>query len=186
MNKQNAIIVDSSKGSTKKINEILNNAMVMNALREECVKQTRQANAFMRPALHIGSSSDVVMYNVDFERLIAVSHAASQQQKEVSMTPYMKNALYKFGDLAEGERLSYDAPVTKAEEYITRRQIEWLNKQFGHKITVYDRSLKVMDSRHYGVDNWRNLKPGVEMRDIAPGQQKAREEGFQTFREPSP
>lgn len=120
----------------------------------------------------------------DLDRCMQVSFQASRQQKEVAMTPYMKNALYHFGDLKGEERLMVDSPVTKAEEYIQRAAKRELMKQFGTERTEYDRKLQPTDIRHYAVDCWRNFKTGISMRDIQPGQEHQREEGFTTFRTP--
>lgn len=123
---------------------------------------------------------------VDLDRGLNISYLASRQVEEVSMTPYMKNALRKFNDIKDGERLTVSAPVTKAELYIQRRINVELIKQFGSRTAEYDRSLPILDVKHYAVDCYRNSKDGILMRDIQPGQQKQREIGFSEFRKPAP
>lgn len=135
--------------------------------------------------MYVGPGKPIVV-NVDMERAYELSYLASRQVEEIAMTPYMRNALIHFGDIKEGERLKVDSPVTKAELYIQQRTKAKLQELYGKPIDHYDRSLSVLDERHYAVDNWRNFKTGTAMRDIQLGQQTQREEGFSTFREPAP
>jgi hypothetical protein len=122
--------------------------------------------------------------SVDLDRGFQVSRAACSQPNTVAMSPWMKNALIKHGDLKDGERLITGAPETSAESAINARVVELLNQINGPKEDGYDESLGLLDKRHYDVDCWRNFKEN--MRDIQPGQEEMRQEGFDVFTTQAP
>jgi hypothetical protein len=104
---------------------------------------------------------------------LAISKRAMSQQTKVNMTPYMKNALNKYDK--DVDILNVDDPTTNAEKYIYNKMYNMLETHD----TEYDETLPMDDVRHHYVDNSRNLKEN--MRQIQPGQQKAREEMIKKF-----
>lgn len=131
------------------INAILENIELINKEMKKCTKpNTSSAN---------------------MARGFEISELACKQQEDVAMTPFMKNALLRFGDLKEGERLKVNSPLTKAEKWFyesCQKLLEKYNPQ--GKDLKYDFSLPVDSSQFYDVDCWDNLKEN--MRDIQPGQ----------------
>lgn len=112
----------------------------------------------------------------DLSKGFESSRKASEQVKEVAMTPLMKNALEIFGDKPKGDsewRLSVDAPQTKAEKWF-HEAMKLLLTKFNGTSDKYDENLPLLDKRHYDVQCWLNLKEN--MRDIQPGQAKQRDE----------
>lgn len=132
------------------------------------------------------SEDNLTEMTVDMDRAYEVSYLASRQQDEVAMTPYMKNALIKYDHYTDNKRLMVDDPITAAEKYIQRITAQELKDLYGKEVLSYNRELDALDVQHYYVDNFRNFKTGISMRDIQPGQDVQREQGFETFRSNAP
>lgn len=114
-----------------------------------------------------------------------VSKQACSLPVEVPMTPFMKNALHRFGDLKEGQRLQAGAPTTKAETWFHDTQVKLLKKYNGTgESGKYNFSLPIDDRSHYDVDCWDNLKDN--MRDVQDkGPDKKRQESFEKYSKPT-
>jgi O6-methylguanine-DNA--protein-cysteine methyltransferase len=111
------------------------------------------------------------------------SYKASAQEKEVHMTPLMKNALEHYGDKTnDGYRLKVNDPQTKAELAIVANMKQLL-LEFNGSSTEFDDNLNVFSKKHYDVQCWQNLKENL--RDIQPGQAKQREEMAQNYQKPT-
>lgn len=111
--------------------------------------------------------------SANMTRGFEISNLACKQQEEVAMSPIMKNMLERFGDLKPGQRLSVNAPITKAEKWLYNTCTTLLDK-YNHdgKDKKYNFELPIDSKQFYDVDCWDNLKDN--MRDIQPGQEKER------------
>lgn len=118
------------------------------------------------------------------DRGFEVSGLGASQPSEVAMSPLMKNALYRFGDLQEGERLMVEDPETKAEKWIHQAIETILTKTAGPKRLEYDETIPLRSIEHYHVQCWRAVKDN--MRDIQPGQAKQRQEMVRLYSSPPP
>lgn len=146
------------------IQEILNN---MDLIDQEMVKVIRPDTS-----------------SVNLTRGFEVSKLACRQQEEVAMSPIFKRMLLRFGDLKEGQRLSVNAPLTKAEKWLYQTCITLLEKYNPEgKELRYNFQNPIDSKQFYDVDCWDNLKENI--RDIQPGQGKERLEISQKYGVPT-
>lgn len=111
------------------------------------------------------------------------SALGSRQMTEVPMTPLMKNAILHYdGKKPDGWRLKCDDSQTKAEQAFATN-IKQLLLQFNGSSDQYDENLPLLDRRHYDVQCHRNYKEN--MRDIQPGQAKARQKLAHDYTKPT-
>lgn len=121
--------------------------LIKNILKEydEIDKMSQSLSSTLKIAEETAKRSDRL------KRGFEVSKLASQQQKEVAMTPIMKNILEKFDPTID--RLMVDHPMTKAEAFIQAEAKSLLDKYYNTEFKEeYDKDKTISDPAHYRTD----------------------------------
>nr|APG78314.1 RdRp [Wuhan pillworm virus 4] len=111
---------------------------------------------------------------------VSLSKLVNKDPLYLPITPYLKNALIKFGDLNDSvDSILLDSKITKAETYMMEESMKMASKLNGPENVKYDSNLDPTDYSNYNVDVWSNMhKMGSE---VTPGANKRSLENFQAY-----